>query len=185
MVSEIQTLMETNANITAENDALRKVGLEHSREDREDRLHRSPTHDLIPRRKAFIEEVIQPDLNAYAASLGLDVNFEFVIMDAMGQAKYTPRICSEAAQRRAWTYSSAPGGRRRAVPRSSYVNANKMLMISPSSTSPTSAIANDRFFRMCPADTATAPALADVIWSYGDKGGRPHTARRLVGGRYR
>ena len=51
----------------------------------------------------------------------------------------------------------------------SYVNSNKMLMMSWSSTSPTSAIANDRFFRMCPADSALAPAIADVIWSYGIK----------------
>jgi branched-chain amino acid transport system substrate-binding protein len=51
----------------------------------------------------------------------------------------------------------------------SYVNSNKMLMLSPSSTSPTSAIANDRFYRLCPADTALPPALADIILSYGIK----------------
>jgi len=44
-----------------------------------------------------------------------------------------------------------------------------MLMWSSSSTSPTLAIANDNLFRLCPADSALAPALVDMMWSYGIK----------------
>jgi branched-chain amino acid transport system substrate-binding protein len=44
-----------------------------------------------------------------------------------------------------------------------------MLMWSWSSTSPTLAIANDNLFRMCTADTALSPALADVMWAAGVK----------------
>ena len=51
----------------------------------------------------------------------------------------------------------------------SYVNSNGMLMWSTTSTSPTLAIANDNLFRMCPADSALAPALVDVMWAYGIK----------------
>lgn len=51
----------------------------------------------------------------------------------------------------------------------SYVNSNNMLLVSTSSTSPVLAIANDRLFRLCPADSALAPALVDMIWSYGIK----------------
>jgi branched-chain amino acid transport system substrate-binding protein len=44
-----------------------------------------------------------------------------------------------------------------------------MLMLSPGSTSPTLAIAGDSMYRMCPADTALPPALANVLWDYGIK----------------
>lgn len=42
-------------------------------------------------------------------------------------------------------------------------------MWSSSSTSPTLAIANDYLYRMCTADTALAPALANVMWAAGVK----------------
>jgi len=42
-------------------------------------------------------------------------------------------------------------------------------MWSSSSTSPTLAIADDYLFRMCTADTALAPALANVMWAAGVK----------------
>jgi len=44
-----------------------------------------------------------------------------------------------------------------------------MLMWSYSSTSPTLSIANDYLYRMCPSDAALAPALVDMMWSYGIK----------------
>jgi branched-chain amino acid transport system substrate-binding protein len=44
-----------------------------------------------------------------------------------------------------------------------------MLLVSTSSTSPILAIPNDRFFRFCPSDVELAPALIDVLWSYGVK----------------
>jgi len=44
-----------------------------------------------------------------------------------------------------------------------------MLMWSSSSTSPTLSIANDYLYRLCPADSALAPALVDMMWSYGIK----------------
>jgi branched-chain amino acid transport system substrate-binding protein len=165
MVSEIQTLMETNANITAENDALRRAVSEITGRTIKIGYIAPDTSTYTPTR-VFMEAIVQPDLNAYAASLGQGVNFEFVTYDAMGQAnthlEYVQKLHGAGVDIFIGSGWSSQG-----CSALSYVNANKMLMISPSSTSPTSAIANDRFFRMCPTDTASAPALADVIWSYG------------------
>jgi branched-chain amino acid transport system substrate-binding protein len=167
MVSEIQTLMETNANITAENDALRKATPEIT--GRTVKIgYIAPDTSTYSPTKVFVETIIQPDLNAYSSSLGLSVDFEFVTYDAMGQAnthlEYVQKLHGAGVDIFIGSGWSSQG-----CAALSYVNSNKMLMISPSSTSPTSAIVNDRFFRICPADTATAPALADVIWSYGIK----------------
>jgi len=167
MVSEIQTLMETNANITTENDALRNAVSEIT--GRTVKIgYIASESNTYTQTKVFMETVVQPDLNAYAASLGLGVDFEFVTYDAMGQAnthlEYVQKLHNSDVNMFIGSGWSSQG-----CASLSYVNANKMLMISPSSTSPTLAIANDRFFRMCSADTATSPALADIIWSYGIK----------------
>lgn len=165
MVSQIKALMETNANITAENEALRKAVPEITGKTVKIG-YIAPETATYTSTKLFMEKVVQPDLNAYAASLGSGVSFEFVIFDAMGQAnthlEYVQKLHGDGVDIFIGSGWSSQG-----CAALSYVNANKMLMLSPSSTSPTSAIAGDRFFRMCPADMATAPAIADVLWSYG------------------
>ncbi len=165
MVSEIQTLMETNANITAENDALRKAVPEIAGKIVKIGYIASDTVTYTPT-KVFMETVVQPDLNAYASSLGLDVGFEFVILNAEGQAGKHLELVQKLRNENVRIFIGA-GWSSQGCSSLSYTNSNKMLMISPSSTSPTLAIANDRFFRICPADTAMPPALADAIWSYG------------------
>ncbi|RLF37629.1 MAG: hypothetical protein DRN03_01920 [Thermoplasmata archaeon] len=49
----------------------------------------------------------------------------------------------------------------------SYADSNKILVISPSSTSPALAIPNDYVFRFCPDDTKQGPAMARVMWDAG------------------
>src|SRR5512138_3275728 len=66
MVSEIQTLMETNANITAENDALRKAVSEIAGKVVKIGYVASSTTSFETA-KPFFEEVILPDINEYAA----------------------------------------------------------------------------------------------------------------------
>jgi len=118
--------------------------------------------------KAFIEKVVQPDLNAYASSLGYGVSFEFVIEDAMGNPNTHLELAQKLHQNKVDVFIGA-GWSSHGCATLSYANAKKMLMLSPSSTSPTCAIANDRWYRICPADTALPSALADAIWSYGVK----------------
>jgi len=49
----------------------------------------------------------------------------------------------------------------------SYADANKLLVISQSSTSPALAIPGDFIFRFCPTDVAQGPAIAKVMWDRG------------------
>ncbi|MCX6649823.1 MAG: ABC transporter substrate-binding protein [Candidatus Bathyarchaeota archaeon] len=118
--------------------------------------------------KPYIEKVIQPDLNAYASSLGMNVTFEFVMLDANGQANAHLERVQDLHNEGIDIFIGA-GWSSMCCASLSYENAHHMLAISPSSTSPSCAIANDSMFRMCPADSALAPALADIIWSYGVK----------------
>ena len=48
-----------------------------------------------------------------------------------------------------------------------YVNENDMLLFSPSSTSPLLAFPDDNLFRMCPTDRIQAPAVAEMLTSWG------------------
>jgi branched-chain amino acid transport system substrate-binding protein len=118
--------------------------------------------------KPYIEKVIKPDLDAYASSLGLDVHFEFVMFNADGQAD-THLELVQALHNDGVDIFIGAGWSSMCCASLSYQNVNHMLAISPSSTSPTCAIAKDSMFRMCPADSALAPALAEIIWSYGVK----------------
>ena len=175
----IGQLNEQIANVTAENEALKKnvpsiagrtVRIGYIAPETIPYSISSPPviTPALSTAKPFIEKIIQPDLNAYALSLGLDTRFEFVIGDAMGQ----PGTHLELVQK---LHSSGVdifiGGGWSSMAGSSlsYVNTRKMLMMSPTSTSPTLAFPNDRLFRMCPADVVTGPAIANIAWSYGVK----------------
>lgn len=175
--AQVKQLTELNAKLTSENEALKKampsiagrtikIGYI-APETNPD----TPIGIVVPvysTAKPFIEKVIQPDINAYAQGLGSDVRFEFVMMDAMGQANTHLELVQRLHSVGVDVFIGA-GWSSQGCATMAYVNVNKMLMMSPSSTSPSCAVANDRFFRMCPADTAQAPALANIIWSYGIK----------------
>jgi len=128
----------------------------------------APDTDTYRVTKPYIEKVIKPDLDAYASSLGLDVHFEFVMLNANSQAN-THLELVQALHNDGVDIFIGAGWSSMCCASLNYQNANHMLAISPSSTSPTCAIANDSMFRMCPADSALAPALAKIIWSYGVK----------------
>ncbi len=118
--------------------------------------------------KPYAEQIIGPLMDEYSALLGYGTKFQWLVDDA----QEAPNIHLEKVQ----GYKSAGitvfiGGlwSGQAAGSLNYVNTNKMLMWSSDSTSPTLAIANDRLYRMCTADSALAPALADVMWAAGVK----------------
>ncbi len=116
----------------------------------------------------FVESILGPDINAIAAKLGYDVTFEFLVDSAASQAA----IHLEKVQSfKAMDIGLVIGGRwsSQAQAALSYVNENNMLLFSPSSTSPILAIADDNLYRMCPDDTVQAPAIAEMLWSWGIK----------------
>ncbi len=114
----------------------------------------------------YIREIIEPDLNEYADKLGYDTGFEFIILDAEGNAQthleqvmYLKSIGVNIFIGGGWS-----GQAQAAL---AYVNDNNMLMWSSSSTSPLLAIENDNLYRMCPTDTLQGPAIAEVLRSRG------------------
>ncbi|MBD3172945.1 ABC transporter substrate-binding protein [Candidatus Bathyarchaeota archaeon] len=115
-----------------------------------------------------IEEMMTPDYNEFAEKIGYDIDFEYLIDDATGQAA----IHLEKVQ----GYKSMDvnifiggGWSSQAQAALSYCNDNDMLMWSASSTSPLLAISDDNLYRMCPTDLVQAPAISEMLWSHGIK----------------
>lgn len=113
-----------------------------------------------------IKDIVVPELNDYAKKLGYDVNFEILVDDAQSQAaihleKVQAFKTIDVNLMIAGEWSS------QAQAALSYVNENNMFMLSPSSTSPLLAIADDNLYRLCPNDLVGAPIVADILWSWG------------------
>jgi len=112
------------------------------------------------------EDLIAVDINEYFAKMGYDVDMEFLIDTADGQAA----IHLEKVQSfKAMDVTTFIGGgwSSQAQAALSYVNDNDMLMISSSSTSPLLAIENDRLFRTCPTDFVQGPAISNMWKTWG------------------
>ncbi len=116
----------------------------------------------------LVEDILMADYNAYAAKLGMDVDFEYLIDDATGQAA----VHLEKVQGfKSMDVNVFLGGgwSSHAQAALSYCNDNDMLMWSSSSTSPLLAIGDDNLYRMCPDDTIQAPAISAMLLSHGIK----------------
>jgi len=117
---------------------------------------------------ALVHDLMQTDYNAYASELGYDVEFQWLIDDATGQAA----VHLEKVQGfKSMDINVFIGGGWSSMASAalSYCNDNDMLMWSSSSTSPLLAIADDNLYRMCPDDTIQAPAISRMIQSMGVK----------------
>jgi len=118
--------------------------------------------------KPYHDQMIQSDMDAYSKTLGYGTTFKFLVDDAAGQANiHLEKV--QGYKSAGVTVFEGGGWSSQAQSALSYCNSNGMLMWSSSSTSPTLAIANDNLFRMCTADSALAPALANVMWAFGVK----------------
>lgn len=112
------------------------------------------------------EQITSADINAYAETLGLDVDFEWLVDSADAQAA----IHLEKVQGfKAMDVNIFIGGfwSSQAQAALSYVNDNNMLMISSSSTSPLLALPNDNLLRTCPTDVVQAPAIGEMLTTWG------------------
>lgn len=112
------------------------------------------------------EEIILKDINTMADQLGYDVTFEALIDQADGQAaSHLEKIQGYKSM----DVNLIIGGRWSSMAQASlsYVNQNNMLLFSPSSTSPLLAQTDDNLFRLCPIDSLQAPAMAEMLTSYG------------------
>lgn len=114
----------------------------------------------------FAEAILEPEINEFADKLGYDVDFRILVDCADAQAA----IHLEKVQSfKAMDVNLVTGGgwSSHASASLSYVNENNMLLWSHSSTSPTLRIADDNLYRMCPDDMVQAPAIAEMLWSWG------------------
>jgi len=115
-----------------------------------------------------IEEMMVPDYNTYAAKLGYDVKFEYLIDDATSQAAvHLEKV--QGFKSIGVNIFIGGGWSSQASAALSYCNDNDMLMWSASSTSPTLAIPDDNLLRMCPTDLVQAPAIVRMLESHGIK----------------
>ena len=113
-----------------------------------------------------IEEIMTPDINEYAAKLGYDVEFEYLIDDATSQAAvHLEKV--QGFKSIGVDVFIGGGWSSMASAALSYCNDNDMLMWSASSTSPTLAIPDDNLLRMCPTDLVQAPAIVRMLESHG------------------
>jgi ABC-type branched-subunit amino acid transport system substrate-binding protein len=119
--------------------------------------------------KPLLEQIVIPDINKQMKALGWDPpTFQILIDNADGKDE-THLEKVQGFRSIGVTVFQTSGWSSQITQSLSYVNMNKMLMWSSNSTTSTLAIANDSLFRMCPSDYALAPALVNVMWSYGIK----------------
>jgi len=122
--------------------------------------------DALETLTPFVEEIIVPDINDFLDLLGYDISYEILIDDAASnEAIHFEKVQSFQAM----GVDLIVGGRwsSQAEMALSYVNENDMLLFSPSSTSPLLAFPDDNLFRMCPTDFVQAPAVAEMLSSWG------------------
>ncbi len=114
------------------------------------------------------KQIVETDMNAYATRLGYGVKFDYLIDDATGLANvHLEKVQSFKSM--GVTVFEGGGWSAQASGSVGYCNENNMLMWSASSTTPLLMIPNDNLYRMCPTDLVQAPAIAEMLWSYGIK----------------
>lgn len=114
----------------------------------------------------YIENIIEPDLNELAWSMGSELTFDFEVRNADGQAavhleqvQYLDSLGVNLIIGGMWSsHACASRG---------YCNDNGLILFSPSSTSPLPAIPDDNLFRLAPTDIKQSPIIAKVLRSHG------------------
>ena len=115
-----------------------------------------------------MHDIMAADENAYLKMLGYGTTVKWLIDNAQESANlHLEKV--QGFRTLGITVVQGGGWSSQAGGSLDYTNANKMILWSWSSTSPTYAIANDSLYRMCPNDNALAPGLAAVMWDYGIK----------------
>jgi branched-chain amino acid transport system substrate-binding protein len=114
----------------------------------------------------LVKDIMEVDYNEYLDKLGYDVDIEFLIDDATGQAAvHLEKV--QGFKSMGVDVFIGGGWSSQAQASLSYCNDNDMLMWSTSSTSPLLAIDEDNLYRMCPTDLVQAPAIAAMLKSMG------------------
>lgn len=114
----------------------------------------------------FTAELATEDLNHWLERHGADFKIELIVEDTATD----PKTALDKMK-----YWAGAGVKVFVGPMSSgeckeckeYADANKLIYVAPSSTSPALAIPDDYLFRFCPTDLVQGPAMAKVLWEAG------------------
>jgi branched-chain amino acid transport system substrate-binding protein len=166
---ELQKQININANITKQNEALNKALYHASNLNTVKIGYIAPDPTDKELSGTLIEDIIQPDLNAYASKLGYNVTFQFVIktvlngqpMDHQEKVQELNEIGVDLVISGGWSSMLDLSF--------GYATDNDMLLVGTASTSPLLSIPNDRLYRMIPPDSTLPNSLASIMWSYGIK----------------
>ncbi|MBS7638133.1 ABC transporter substrate-binding protein [Candidatus Bathyarchaeota archaeon] len=110
----------------------------------------------------FFKEVVEKDINEYCNNLGYNVKFNFIVRNnrenislVLDNLQEFKKMGIDIVIGHPWsshTYMSMP-----------YVEANGMLLFSPSASSAQLARGGDRLLRLCPDDLSQARVLAEAL----------------------
>ena len=111
-------------------------------------------------------ELAEKEINDWLAARGEDWNIKVIVEDtAVDPATALAKLQSLHGQ--GVKFIVGPMSSAEVSELKSYVDANGILLISMSSTSPALAIPGDNIFRFCPTDVIQGPAAAATAWSMG------------------
>lgn len=115
-----------------------------------------------------IADLAMADINSYFVAENKPYRLQYEIQDAGGRnEQHQDRVVDFAYRQEPVNLLLAGRYSGMALQSLPYCNAFDVLMVSPSSTSPTLSIPDDNLFRLCPPDTYTGSSLAHVVWSKG------------------
>lgn len=110
----------------------------------------------------FFKEIVEKDINEYCNNLGYNIKFNFIVRNnkenislVLGNLQEFKKMGIDIVIGHPWsshTYMSMP-----------YVEANGMLLFSPSASSFQLARGGDSLLRLCPDDLSQARVLAEVL----------------------
>jgi len=114
----------------------------------------------------YTKQVVLTDVNDYLKKLGYNINYNIKIDEASTSTIYLEKV--QAFKSQGIDVMTAYSGSSYVMAVLPYINQNNMLLITPGATSPLLS-AKDNFFRLTPTDYIAAPAIAEMLWSWGIK----------------
>jgi len=108
----------------------------------------------------------QEDINQYMEENGQGYRFEFLIENAeASEAEHLDRVMNLHLNGVDLIIGGAWSGQ--ALGSLPFINTAEMLLLSPSSTTPTLSIPGDNLYRLSWSDSFQVPIIAEMLWSYG------------------
>ena len=106
------------------------------------------------------------DINQYMIQVGSNYRFSTIVYDTKMESATALTSIANGVQSNI-KYYIGPQSSAEVAAIKSYANTSELLVVSPSSTASTLAIANDAVFRFCPGDAVEGGAMARSIYAAG------------------